>query len=1207
MEDRESPPGWRFWIDRGGTFTDLVALSPGGELVSLKLLSDSPLYPDAAIEGIRRICAQSPDEHPINEVRMGTTVGTNALLEGRGEPTLLVITEGFEDALEIGYQNRPDIFALRIERSRAPYMQAVGASERLAANGSVVRALDEGALRRKLQKAYDQGLRSCAIVFLHSYRNPAHELAAARIAGEIGFDHISCSSDVSPLIKLVRRGDTTVVDAYLSPVLEKYTRRLRNHLKGSALFFMQSHGGLVPATEFRGRDCLLSGPAGGVVGGVQVGLHAGFERIIGFDMGGTSTDVWHYRGQLERTTESEIAGVRLQTPILRIHTVAAGGGSILKFDHGRFQVGPQSSGAQPGPLCYGNQGPLSLSDANLLLGRLQARLFPHIFGPDGTDALDERAVVDAFSELAARVQVETGLNRKPEEVALGFFEVAVESMANAIRKISLQRGYDPADYVLATFGGAGGQHCCAIASRLGIRKILVSPLAGVLSAYGMGAAERSVLLERYVGKALGTLSYSDIQEMGESLAQNHRWHSSPGVRTRTMAHLKYSGYDQSLPIAPREIAEMVEEFRRAHERLYGFDRGPDDIRLESILVELALPGASVPTGTRPDAAPSEHAEHVRIFLQGRWMEAPLYDATGLSTGSTISGPAFLFSPNDTLVLEPDWQAEVRDSALLLTQKTEGRQDQGKPAGEIMEDPVLLEIYNHRFRAVAEEMGTVLQQTASSVNIKERLDFSCAIFDDQGRMVANAPHIPVHLGSMSETVQAIQQTRRSIERGQVFVTNDPYRSGGGTHLPDITVVTPVFLDQDRTPSFFVASRGHHADIGGITPGSMPSESQSIAQEGVLIPIRLLAQQDRMLEDELRAQLKDNPYPARNPEQNLADLRAQMAANERGRRLLMEQATDRGRDEMIAYMGFVRNNAAAAVRRVIRNVKPGSAEGRLDNGLVIRVQIEKPAVDCLRVNFAGTSEPTSGNFNAPPSVVKAALIYVFRSLVNEDIPLNSGCLEPIEIKLPELCFLNPDAPAAVVAGNVETSQVLVDTLYRALGVLADSQGTMNNLSFGNQSYQYYETIGGGSGAGQDFDGASGVQVHMTNSRITDAEVLEERFPVRVEEFSLRHGSGGAGRHHGGDGLVRRIRFLEDAAVSVLSNRRVEKARGLAGGKDGKPGRNRVLRKSGETVALSSCQTVPLQAGDQIVIETPGGGGFGDPDEAPNREARHAPATQ
>ena len=1191
MNNPEKQPGWRFWIDRGGTFTDLVALTPRGELVSLKLLSDSPLYGDAAIEGIRRLCAATADEHPIHEIRMGTTVGTNALLEGRGEPTLLVITKGFEDALEIAYQNRPDIFALRIEKRHAPYAQVLGAWERIAANGAVLLALDEGKLRRELRDVYNQGLRSCAIVFLHSYRNSDHELAAARIAREIGFDYVACSSDVSPLIKVVRRGDTTVVDAYLSPVLEKYTSKLRADLEGSPLFFMQSHGGLVPAPEFRGRDCLLSGPAGGVIGGVHVGLEAGFDRIIGFDMGGTSTDVWHYRGQLERTNESEIAGVRLQTPILRIHTVAAGGGSILRFDQGRFQVGPRSSGARPGPLCYGNQGPLSLSDANLVLGRLQASLFPRIFGPEGTDPLDAGAVTRAFSELATEVQSETGLTRSPEEVAHGFFEVAVESMANAIRKISLERGYDPADYVLANFGGAGGQHCCAIARRLGIRRILVSPLAGVLSAYGMGAAERSVVLEHYVGQALDGFSLSDIEQIGSRLARTHAWHKTSGVRMRTMAHLKYSGYDQSLPIALAGVDRMSLEFRRAHERLYGFDRGPNDVWLEQISVELALPGAKVsPTGPGAGPPDSGQPEQVRVFFGDAWLQTPLYDAGRLPIGAAIQGPAVIFSPNDTLVVEPGWQAEVRDSAMLLTVSSEPLRNAEKPSGEILEDPVLLEIYNHRFRSIAEEMGTVLQQTATSVNIKERLDFSCAIFDEQGRMVANAPHIPVHLGSMSETVQAILRSRPQIKAGDVFVTNDPYLSGGGTHLPDITVVTPVFLDQDRTPSFFVAARGHHADIGGITPGSMPAASQSMEEEGVLIPIRLLARKDQMLEQELIAQLKNNAYPARNPKQNLADLRAQLAANERGRRLLAEQAADRGRDEMIAYMGFVRKNAAAAVRRALHKIEPGSAESRLDNGLVIRVQIQKPAFDRLRVSFAGTSPRTNGNFNAPPSVVKAALIYVVRSLVDEDIPLNSGCLEPIEMELPEHCFLNPSAPDAVVAGNVETSQVLVDTLYRALGVLADSQGTMNNLSFGNERFQYYETIGGGSGAGSDFAGASGVQVHMTNSRITDPEVLEERFPVSVEEFALRRESGGRGLHNGGDGLLRRIRFLEDVDLSVLSNRRLEGARGLAGGEDGKPGSNRMIRKSGEMVALASCQTIHLEAGDQIVIETPGGGAYG-----------------
>ncbi|MBX6356209.1 MAG: hydantoinase B/oxoprolinase family protein [Micromonosporaceae bacterium] len=1193
--------GWEFWIDRGGTFTDIVALRPDGTLVTHKLLSEDPeRYRDAAVAGIRHLMGV-PEGDPIptgriRAVKMGTTVATNALLERKGEPTLLVITRGFRDALRIAYQNRPRIFDRRIVLPELLYERVVEADERIDARGEVIVPLDRERLRRDLQDAYAAGLRAVAIVFMHGYRYPAHEAAAAALAREVGFPQISVSHEVSPLVKLVSRGDTTVVDAYLSPILRRYVSQVETELPGVRLMFMQSNGGLTEAHRFRGKDAILSGPAGGVVGMAQTARAAGFDRVIGFDMGGTSTDVSHYAGEYERELDSHVAGVRLRAPMMSIHTVAAGGGSVLYFDGSRYRVGPDSAGAHPGPAAYRRGGPLTVTDANVLLGRVQPDHFPHVFGDSGDQPLDVAAVRAGFATLAGEIERATGERRSAEQVAAGFLEIAVANMANAIKKISVQRGYDVTEYVLVTFGGAGGQHACAVADALGMTRVLIHPLAGVLSAYGIGLADTVAMREAAVEIPLdGDLAEvaTTVDKLEAAARAELRGEGVPEQRIRCLrrAHLRYAGTDTAIQVRLASSADMRAEFEAAYRRQFSFLMPDKQIVVEAVSVEVV--GASETRGDLPlprGAGPVAAAARVPVFLDGGWTEVDLFRREAMTAGDTVDGPAIVAEANATTVIEPGWRATVTDLGHLLLIRHRPRPAQRKLSTRV--DPVRLEIFNNLFMSVAEQMGVRLRSTAHSVNIKERLDFSCALFDAEGNLVANAPHIPVHLGSMGESIRMVlSRNAGRLRPGQVYVLNDPYH--GGTHLPDVTVVTPVFDPAGREILFVVASRGHHAEIGGVTPGSMPAFSRRIEEEGVLIDNWLLVEDGVLREQATLDLLRSAVHPSRNPAANLADLRAQIAANEKGVQELHAMVDHFGLDVVRAYMGHVRDNAEEAVRRVIAVLRDGSYAYEMDNGAVIRVTVR---VDRLtrsaHIDFTGTSPQLASNFNAPSSVAMAAVLYVFRTLVDDDIPLNSGCLAPIRVTIPPGSMLSPRYPAAVVAGNVETSQAVTGALYAALGVMAEGSGTMNNVTFGNDEHQYYETVASGSGAGPGFPGADTVQTHMTNSRLTDPEVLEWRHPVRVESYEIRRGSGGAGRWPGGNGGRRRIRFLEPMTVSVLSGHRRVPPYGMAGGEPGALGRHWVEHPDGSVTPLRGCDSVPVAAGDVFVIETPGGGGYGRP---------------
>ena len=1198
---------WRFWIDRGGTFTDVVARRPDGTIATGKFLSDCPeRYADAAVHGIRTLMgldAAAPIPcGRIAEVRMGTTVATNALLERRGEPTLLVITEGFGDALRIGYQNRPRIFARHIVLPEMLYAGVVEARERVAADGTVILPLDEPRLERDLHRFRHKGINSVAIVLLHGYRYPRHEERIAALAAASGFAHISVSHRVSPLIKLVARGDTTVVDAYLTPLLRRYVDQVADRLGASGssprLLFMQSNGGLTAAARFRGRDAVLSGPAGGVVGMVQTALGAGCRRLIGFDMGGTSTDVTHFAGEYERSFETVVAGVRMWAPMMHIHTVAAGGGSKLRFDGSRYRVGPQSAGAAPGPASYRRGGPLTVTDANLLLGRIQAGHFPSVFGPGGDEALDGDVVRRRFAELAADIAGATGqVPPAPEQVAEGFLRIAVHNMANAIKKISVQRGYDVTGYTLQCFGGAGGQHACPVADALGIGRIFVHPLAGVLSAYGMGLADIRALRQIQVEQPL---SRPDIEAVLAAAAEPLRRDAcrevgeqgidEAEIAVQCQVHLRYQGTDTALAVDLDRPAAMRQAFEIIHRRRFGFITPDRPLVVESLTIEAV--GASG-TGAEEELAPTEQeprpVEPVALWGEDGWRRVPLYRRDGLLPGQELAGPAIIAEATGTLVVEAGWRATVNRRRHLLLErylKPPERKNLGTRA-----DPVLLEVFNNLFMAVAEQMGVTLANTATSVNIKERLDFSCAIFDGGGNLVANAPHVPVHLGSMGDSVKAIiAGNRQTMRPGDVYMLNAPYN--GGTHLPDVTIITPCFDDHGEEILFYLGSRGHHADIGGRTPGSSPPDSRRIEEEGVVIDNWLLVRQGHLRDAATRRLLASGRWPCRNVDQNMADLRAQIAANATGLRELRAMVGRYGLATVSAYMGHVQANAEESVRRVLAVLRDGSFTYRLDNGSVIRVAIRvERAARAATIDFSGTSPQHRGNGNAPRAVCRAAVLYVFRTLVDDDIPLNEGCLKPLHLIIPEGSMLSPRYPAAVIAGNTEISQAITDALYGALGVLASSQGTMNNLLYGNDRYQNYETICGGTGAGPDHPGTAAVHSHMTNTRMTDPEVLESRFPVRVEEFSIRRGSGGAGKYRGGDGAVRRLRFLEAMTVTILSSHRTTEPYGLAGGGAGAKGKNTLLRADGTVVALAGNAAVAVEPDDRIVIETPGGGGYGE----------------
>jgi 5-oxoprolinase (ATP-hydrolysing) len=1195
---------WQFWIDRGGTFTDIVARRPDGALATHKLLSEDPgRYRDAAVAGIRHLLGLGVDGAipvaRIEAVKMGTTVATNALLERKGEPTALAITRGFGDALRIAYQNRPRLFDRHIVLPELLYSTVVEVDERVGAHGEVLRALEEAAVRAKLEALFDSGLRSLAIVFMHGYRFTDHEAACARIAREIGFTQVSTSHGVSPLMKLVARGDTTVVDAYLSPILRRYVDQVAFELPGVTLQFMQSNGGLTDARSFQGKDSILSGPAGGIVGMVKASRLAGFERVIGFDMGGTSTDVSHFSGEFERVFDTQVAGVRMRAPMMSIHTVAAGGGSILHFDGSRYRVGPDSAGANPGPASYRRGGPLTVTDCNVMLGKVQPAYFPHLFGIDGRQPLDQATVAGQFSAIAREIGAATGNTPTAEAVAEGFIHIAVGNMANAIKRISVQRGHDVTQYALTSFGGAGGQHACLVADALGMTTVFVHTLAGVMSAYGMGLADQVAMREAAVEVRLNDLAVDALARRFEAIGDSARQELlAQGVAEERITlvrrvHLRYEGTDSAIIVLFDEPAGMQQQFDAAYRKRFSFLMAARKLVVEAVSVE-AIGASSAPPEALVQQAPRVAAlaprESVRMFASGAWHDTRLYQRIDLRAGDEVDGPAIIAEDNATTVIEAGWRASVTPYNHLVMRRVEALPE--RRAIGTNADPVMLEIFNNLFMSIAEQMGLRLQNTAYSVNIKERLDFSCALFDACGNLIANAPHMPVHLGSMGESIKTVMERNTGAMRpGDVYMLNDPYH--GGTHLPDVTVISPVFDDDGATILFYVGSRGHHADIGGTTPGSMPPDSTSIEQEGVLIDnIKLVDGADGLLrEAEVRALLTSARYPARNPDQNMADLRAQVAANQKGVDELRKMVAQFGLDVVRAYMGHVQDNAEEAVRRVIGRLHDGRYCLDLDNGARIEVAIRVDQIGrSAEIDFTGTSSQLPNNFNAPSAVCMAAVLYVFRTLVEDDIPLNAGCLKPLRVIIPEGSMLNPRYPASVVSGNVETSTCITNALYGALGVMAAAQGTMNNFTFGNARYQYYETVAGGSGAGEGFDGTDVVQTNMTNSRLTDPEILEFRFPVRLESYEIRHGSGGAGRWHGGNGGIRKLRFLEPMTAAILSNNRIVPPFGMAGGSPGALGRNSVERFDGSVLELPHIGKVEMEAGDVFVIETPGGGGYG-----------------
>ncbi|WP_077146599.1 hydantoinase B/oxoprolinase family protein [Sphingopyxis sp. KK2] len=1213
----ETDNRWHIWIDRGGTFTDVVARSPDGMVVTTKYLSEDPARPgDAAVGAIRDLTGAGAGDLPPLAIRMGSTVATNALLERKGEPTLLAITAGFGDALTIGYQDRPDLFARRLDRIPPPHAAVAEIAERVGPDGTILTALDEDTARASLRDARSRGFTSIAIVLMHGYRYPAHEQRLAEIARDLGFTQISTSHDVSALIKLVGRGDTTLADAYLSPVLRHYVDQFVAQIgAGSNPQFMKSSGGLAAAAAFHGRDAILSGPAGGIVGMVGSAAPLGKTRLIGFDMGGTSTDVSHYAGRLERDNETMVAGTRIRAPMLRIHTVAAGGGSICRWDGARLSVGPESAGANPGPAAYGRNGPLTVTDCNVLLGKIQPAHFPKLFGPDGDQPLDRDVVVRKFAAMAAEVG-----NITPEALAEGLLAIAVQQMANAIKRITIARGHDVSQrYSLIGFGGAAGQHVCLVADALGVDEILLHPLAGVLSAYGMGLARPSAIRERTLALKLddacaGTLAAAEAELSGQARAD-----LAEGTATthETLLFVRLADSDNAieLPLAPPQ--EVALAFAAAFRKRFGYAPHANLV-VDRIRVELTEAGDAPAALPPPAAAEETPPEHVTAWLAGAPHDVPLHQRETLAPGCTIAGPAIIIDALSTTVVEPGWTATVEHEGTLKltrvprrkpgpseTNIARGSAYPASPSGPRLSpgnaaqpDPIRLEIFNSLFMAIAEEMGGALQHSASSINIRERLDFSCALFDGEGRLVANAPHMPVHLGSMGESVRTILRQRsgadgrpadgRGIRRGDAYALNAPY--DGGTHLPDITVIMPVFVEGD-TPSFFVAARGHHADLGGIAPGSMPPDSRSIADEGILFDNVLIVDGGHFLDTEVQAHLTAGDWPARNPALNIADLKAQVAACQRGASALADLSATHGAATVAAYMAHGQAQAEAAVRQLIARLDDGAFRYAMDNGaeVVVAVRVDRAACH-VTIDFTGSSATLPDNFNAPMPVVRAAVLYVLRTMLDDPIPMNEGCLAPVTLIVPEDSMLSPSYPAAVVAGNVETSQVITDALFAAFGAMAPAQGTMNNFTFGNETHQYYETIAGGSGAGPGFDGTSVIQTHMTNSRMTDPEVMEMRFPVIVETFAIRAGSGGRGQWHGGDGATRRIRFREAMSANILANRRTAAPRGLAGGGDAAPGRNWVERANGTVEMLAATGGADLAAGDAFVIETPGGGGYG-----------------
>ena len=1209
---------WQFWIDRGGTFTDIVARLPDGSLKTHKLLSENPdQYPDAAIEGMRQLMGDESNEanynlqpQNISAVKMGTTVATNALLERQGEDTLLLITAGFRDALRIAYQTRPDLFALDIQLPEMLYKQVIEVEERISATGEVLTPLTEQQLsliQKKLQQAYTNGFRAIAIVLMHGYRYPQHEKQLSQLAKTIGFQQISVSHAVSPLMKLVSRGDTTVVDAYLSPILRRYIDQIDQALEGmqGQIKFMQSSGGLTDAKLFQGKDAILSGPAGGIVGMVRTAEQAGFKKIIGFDMGGTSTDVSHYNGQFERTFETQVAGVRMRAPMMLIHTVAAGGGSILKFDGARYRVGPESAGANPGPAAYRNGGPLTITDCNVMLGKLQPDEFPAVFGKHANEPLDSASVKRQFEQLASEIEKQTGDKPSAEDVANGFLQIAIQSMANAIKKISVQRGYDVSDYALCCFGGAGGQHACLVADALGIKTIFLHPYAGVLSAYGMGLADTTATRQQSIEKKLDNQLFSELNKTAEKLqlaceAELKKQSINPeNCQAIWRLHCRYQGSDTSLTVDYSSLNHIRKQFETAHLQRFGFISKDKNLLVEAIEVEVISPGEPanhtiqtkkvLKTGgvgiDNKNNKSADTVKHYSVYMDKTWQNCPFYQRNLLEENQLIKGPAVILEDTGTNIIESGWQAKLTNNNLILERYK--KLEQARAIGTSV-DPVMLEIFNNLFMSIAEQMGFVLANTAVSVNIKERLDFSCAIFDLQGALVANAPHMPVHLGSMGESIKAVIKNNSNLAQGDAIVLNAPYN--GGTHLPDITIIKPVF-DADNQLIFYVASRGHHADIGGKTPGSAPADSTHIEEEGIIIDNIKLVDKGIFQENKIRELLANSTWPARNPDMNIADLKAQLAACEKGAQELLKIVAHYGLAVVQAYMSHVQDNAEESVRRVLETLSDGNFCYKTDNTGQVCVDIKVDKTNrSASIDFSHTSPQHQGNYNAPQAITKAAVLYVFRCLVDDNIPLNEGCLKPLNIIIPKQSMISPEYPAAVIAGNVETSQVIVDTLFGALGIMAASQGTMNNFFWGNDQYQYYETLCGGAGATPRANGCDAVHTHMTNSRLTDPEVLEQRFPVILKDFSIRKNSGGLGKFNGGDGITREVKFLQPMTATLLTGHRHIPPYGMHGGQAGKVGKNYVKRSNGKIEKLTTTAQISLACGDSVIIKTPGGGGYG-----------------
>ena len=1198
---------WQFWIDRGGTFTDIIGRNPSGKIITHKLLSENARqYQDAAIQGIRDLLRlKEGDVIPIDNIesiKMGTTVATNALLERKGENTLLAITSGFADILRIGYQQRPKLFSLDINLPDMLYSKIIEIEERVDVNGKILTKLDTLKSEKLLKSAFNEGYKSIAIVLLHGYRYQDHENKLKLIAKEIGFKQISVSHNVSPLMKIIPRGDTTVVDAYLSPILRRYVAQVKNALgsdknDSGKLKFMQSNGGLTDANYFQGKDAILSGPAGGVVGMVKTGEKVGLNKLIGFDMGGTSTDVCHYNGEYERTLETEVAGVRLRSPMMLINTVAAGGGSILHFDGSRYRVGPDSAGANPGPACYRNGGPLTVTDCNVMIGKLSPDFFPKVFGPNANQKLDSRIVFKKFKALAKEISLSTNKLISPEEVAEGFLSIAVESMANAIKKISVQRGYDVSDYALSCFGGAGGQHACLVADSLGIKQIHLHQYAGVLSAYGIGLADSSTINDLAVELALDeeiisslSISFKELENSGKKELISQNLNEKLFVYFDRV-YLRYKDSDSSLAVRFDDYKSMKSSFENTHKARFGFISPEKTLIIESIQVEVSCQSEQFDLEEIPiQALKTKTLTSNDVFIGGETQQTIFYNRSDIASNDLIFGPAVIIESTSTIVIEPGWQGCLNDKNDLILERTEKIKRASAIGTNV--DPVMLEIFNNLFMSVAEQMGTVLENTASSVNIKERLDFSCALFSPTGDLVANAPHVPVHLGSMSESIKTIiRENFDTMSRGDAFLINAPYN--GGTHLPDITLIKPVYDENSEKVIFYVATRGHHADIGGTVPGSAPANSSHVKEEGILIDNFTLVSKGVFLEKEIYDLLSSGEYPARNIQQNIADLKAQVAAAEKGSQELLKVIKNYGLGVVHAYMKHVQDNAEESVRRVLDVLSDSSFTYKMDDGNQVSVAISVDKIErSATIDFTGTSEQHPGNYNAPSAICYAAVLYVFRCLVDDDIPLNAGCLKPLNLIIPKRSMINPEYPAAVIAGNVETSQYIVDALLGALGVVAASQGTMNNFIWGNDRVQNYETICGGSGASINQDGCSAVHTHMTNSRLTDPEILEWRFPVRLESFSIRKNSGGSGLKNGGDGVDRRLRFLEPMTVNIITGHRVVPPYGLAGGNSGALGKNYVIHLDNSITELKTKGQIEVVKDDIFVLKTPGGGGFGKP---------------